>query len=144
MGGRMDRVLARQGDAQISAEVVSGAAFWTPERIAILETYVAAGMPYLEIGQLLGCGKNAAIGKARRMGLSERHPRATLTDVPSGIFPRLDAINVFPPKGRCVFPIGHPKQDLRFCGSSVDHGSYCTEHRAIAYTKTAPELMAAE
>lgn len=43
---------------------------WTDERVARLRELVAEGLPYSEIGNRLGVTKNAALGKADRLGLS--------------------------------------------------------------------------
>lgn len=44
--------------------------FWTPERDAILEREFTAGKAFSSIGRLLGCTRNAAIGRAGRKGLT--------------------------------------------------------------------------
>lgn len=116
---------------------VTGAtpSFWTPEREDTLRTYVAAGMPYKEIGQLLGCGKNAAIGKAGRMGIDGTNPNANPRGPePTTLLQRLDALDVFPPAGRCVFPHGDPgKPDFHFCSAAAHEtgASYCDEHHKL-------------
>lgn len=43
---------------------------WTDERVARLRELVAEGLSYSEIGKRLGITKNAALGKADRLGLS--------------------------------------------------------------------------
>lgn len=47
---------------------------WTDERIATLRDLLAKGCSYSEIARALGGGitRNAAIGKAQRLGISER------------------------------------------------------------------------
>lgn len=57
--------------------------FWTVEMVNRLTALLADGVTYSEIGRQLGCGKNAAMGKATRLGLAEgaanaAGPRATL------------------------------------------------------------------
>ena len=111
--------------------------FWTPERVEQLTESVIAGMSYEAIGQALGCSKNAAIGKARRLDIAEMHP---LSDVamsfrsqPATVHDRLAALDVFPPPGGCVYPIGHPRAaDFRFCADRVPvvGEPYCPAHRA--------------
>lgn len=44
--------------------------FWTEERDAILKREFEAGKAFSTIGLLLGCTRNAAIGRAGRLGLS--------------------------------------------------------------------------
>jgi len=43
---------------------------WTDEAVAMLKDLVGKGMAYSLIGEALGCGRNAAIGKAHRLGLT--------------------------------------------------------------------------
>lgn len=105
-----------------------GSDFWTPENVPMLVEYVAAGMPYAEIGKLLGCTKNAALGKAHRMGIQTGTPRGP---GPTTLLQRLAALNVFPPNGHCVYPIGAPGHEgFHFCGAKTDDitKSYCPEH----------------
>jgi GcrA cell cycle regulator len=45
--------------------------FWIDERVEILKSRWAANWTAREIGKLLGCSRNAVIGKARRLGLPE-------------------------------------------------------------------------
>lgn len=45
---------------------------WTPERVARLTRLWDEGHSTREIGEMLGCGKNAAVSKAHRTGLPER------------------------------------------------------------------------
>lgn len=46
--------------------------FWTDERIATLRQLHAEGHPFSYIGGVLGCSRNAAIGKAGRIGVASR------------------------------------------------------------------------
>jgi GcrA cell cycle regulator len=43
---------------------------WTDDRIESLRRYCAENRGYTEIGTILGCGKNSALGKARRLGIT--------------------------------------------------------------------------
>jgi GcrA cell cycle regulator len=45
---------------------------WTHETVALLRLYWAEGFSTAQIGRRLGCGKNAVVGKAHRLGLSPR------------------------------------------------------------------------
>lgn len=47
-----------------------GAFSWTDEAVAMLKDLVGKGVAYSLIGEALGCGRNAAIGKAHRLGLT--------------------------------------------------------------------------
>ena len=74
--------------------------------------------------------KNTVIGQAHRR---EWKPRRERTTEPTAMQDRLDALDVFPPTGRCVFPIEHPKSEgFRFCCDLVtDIGApYCASHEA--------------
>jgi GcrA cell cycle regulator len=48
---------------------------WTDERVATLRALHAEGVSFGEIGKALGVGRNAAIGKAHRIGLTKSHRR---------------------------------------------------------------------
>ena len=88
------------------------------------------------IGAMFGVTKNVVIGRAHRgrWGSPERSalsrkPPATVGTLTA----RLAALDVFPPTGGCIFPIGHPRDaDFRFCGDSVPAVGepYCQTHRA--------------
>lgn len=45
---------------------------WTPERVDRLTSLWNDGLSIREIGDMLGCGKNAAVSKAHRVGLPQR------------------------------------------------------------------------
>lgn len=49
---------------------------WTDEKVELLKKLVRSGMSYKDIGGELGCSRNAAIGKARRLGIDTEHVRA--------------------------------------------------------------------
>jgi GcrA cell cycle regulator len=128
---------------------------WTPERIARLRELIEGGATYQAAGVELGCGKNAAIGKARREGITVL-PGAE----PSNVWQRVRWAEVemmqretkqstvcpFPEPGRCVWPEGHPKEaGFHFCGERIDRMgvSYCAEHRLVAYQRVRREDAAA-
>lgn len=103
---------------------------WEPERVCHLELLVQAGVhSFAEIGQALHMTKNAAIGKARRIGVTG--PRSKGPTKPEPL------ASAFPPAGRCVFPLwkgGRP--DYRFCGAEVEgEGPYCSDHRQLTHVK---------
>jgi|SRR6185312_8750652 hypothetical protein len=60
--------------------------FWTDERVDQLKTLSATGISYREIGAKIGCTRNAAIGKALRLGMSQaklpRPPKQTVQRKP--------------------------------------------------------------
>ncbi|MDP3869157.1 GcrA family cell cycle regulator [Phenylobacterium sp.] len=47
---------------------------WTPERVKVLTDGVANGIPFSELGRRLGCSRNACIGKATRLGITQPKP----------------------------------------------------------------------
>jgi GcrA cell cycle regulator len=47
---------------------------WTDERCDLLRKLHAEGLSFSQIGGQLGCSRNAAIGKAQRIGLEKRGP----------------------------------------------------------------------
>jgi hypothetical protein len=52
--------------------------FWTDEKVAELQRlWCSTRMTALEIGAALGCGRNAVIGKAHRLGLEKRRETAS-------------------------------------------------------------------
>lgn len=70
----------------ISPEALARRAFigafpWTEARLEILRRMHAEDAPFSEIGAVLGCTRNACIGKARRIGLP---PRLGMTNNPNG------------------------------------------------------------
>ena len=96
---------------------------WAPERIEQLKSMIAAGVGYAQIGRSMGLSKNAVLGKAHRLGYGTPKPQPVEP-------PRAK----FPDRGRCVYPIGHPKDDdFRFCGKSVrkEGEPYCEKHHDI-------------
>lgn len=68
--------------------------FWEdhPEAAGRLEALHADGLSFEKIGEILGCGKNAAVGKSRRMGLGARAPAINMT--PEQYARRSEAIRI--------------------------------------------------
>jgi GcrA cell cycle regulator len=95
-------------------------------REARLTAAVAAGMPYPQIAAMLGITKNAAIGKAYRLGLCKEASSA----------PPRYAFNEIGPCD-CCWPLGHPGDpDFHFCGvPAVSDRPYCAVHVAKAYIR---------
>lgn len=118
---------------------------WTPELIARLEQLVGDGVPFAAIGIELGITKNAAVGRAKRMGLK---PRADVRLNGRQTAPRkaaesrqrqqkAPALEVdFPERGECVWPHGHPGEaGFHFCADAVAKPGvpYCPTHFRVAY-----------
>jgi len=66
---------------------------WTDENVAKLKQLVAEGHSYSLIGGELGCGRNAAIGKAHRLGLNGKaySRKPTVQKPPKPRAPRREA-----------------------------------------------------
>lgn len=114
-------------------------AAWPPARVSeLIRLVVDEGLPYSDVGMIMGISKNMAIGKARRLGLIS--PNAT-GDKLSTTLSRLDAVDRFPKAGHCVWPIGTPGEaGFCFCGSPVPTVliAYCQTHAAVAYQRARP------
>lgn len=61
---------------EIKPKVPYSREFWTEERTAFLKENYPRGMHVIAIAKLLGCSKNAVVGKANRLKL--KHPNAGL------------------------------------------------------------------
>jgi GcrA cell cycle regulator len=46
--------------------------FWTDDKVEVLKKLVDQGLSYRHIGAQVGCSRNAAIGKAIRLGISSK------------------------------------------------------------------------
>jgi GcrA cell cycle regulator len=148
----------------------SGAALsWTDERIALLKKLWGEGKSAAEIAKALGGGltRNAVIGKAHRLKLSNRvspiqqnnkktpAPAAKVVEEKKTV-----AVKAAPPKRTtsgvsmvnlkdrmCRWPSGDPKDaDFHFCGCEIVPGlPYCEDHAKAAYqTPSRSRVLAAE
>lgn len=133
---------------------------WTEERVELLRKLWGEGKTAAEIARELGgVTRNAVIGKAHRMKLSNRvspiqqnkktarkssnddkpaRPAARRSKTPEEAFQPAsgDGIKMAELRERsCRWPIGDPKsEDFRFCGCKSAHGlPYCETHARIAY-----------
>lgn len=140
---------------------------WDDTRIEKLKTLVRRGVGYREIGRQLGCTRNAALGKAHRLGIAGKgkvmkrrkvsHAQARhagkkgLAILKAGKPPAqptlplpVDAVPAktvsfedLQPEG-CRWLYGDPAKGGGFCTNNhVPGGSYCAQHMARAYL--APE-----
>ncbi len=108
---------------------------WTEEAINTLKTLWAEGLSARKIGERLGnISRNAVIGKAHRLGLSNRGKPRT-----SDAAERISGLNLT--ERMCRWPIGHPGEPgFRFCAEPRQQGRpYCREHCALAYRGKAEE-----
>lgn len=123
--------------------------FWTGERVETLRKMHGQDATFATIGDALGCTRNAAIGKAMRLGLPGRKsvnpkPRvrsrsrrrknsAQLCDIPES-----QRCTIMQLTARtCRFPFGDPrKPGFFFCGAATALGSpYCRSHLHVAYER---------
>jgi hypothetical protein len=138
---------------------IKAAAFWTDERVEQAKALYAEGLSHRRIGKILGCSRNACIGKLTRLGLAGPHgssprkqghhtgervtrptgprqsPRRTLT-----VKDREDALALeplgpvaeFAPRGTCQFTYGDVAEpDWRMCGRPGF--PWCEHHKAVVF-----------
>lgn len=127
---------------------------WTDERVALLKKMWVEGKTAAEIAKELGgVTRNAVIGKAHRLKLSNRvspiqqNKKPAAKPVPEKkiektvIRPRTEpAISLVDLKaGECRWPLGDPREeDFGFCGHGAVVGlPYCPEHAKTAYQAAA-------
>ena len=116
---------------------------WDDAQIALLRDLCTLGLAYKEIANRLGVTKNAAIGKAYRLGI-HKVPRPTVPFVSRKHLVKPIPVIVPPPdpilflevgRGYCRFPLwtdpAPPVEEMLVCGKKVanDSASYCTAHR---------------
>ena len=114
---------------------------WTEERVEQLRQLWSDGLSAKKIAkQLGGITRNAVIGKARRLKLSNRAAVRVVkrNSRPIRPTPVYDPRHVRLPdlmSNMCKWPIGDPRHsDFHFCGGDTQVGaSYCDHHCTIAY-----------
>ena len=135
---------------------------WTPEKVDKLKELWGKGNTASEIAQILGgVTRNAVIGKAQRLNLSEKiHTKKNSSvavninekenqisrkNLRRGKFKSLIIDKDFEPENpkqleeldenSCKWPIGHPNEDnFYFCGrTSLKDFSYCKLHLLYAF-----------
>ena len=139
---------------------------WTDERVALLKKLWVEGKSAAEIAKMLGGGltRNAVIGKAHRLKLSNRvspiqqnnkKPPAPIKTVevkkPAAaktIKNRGSGVQMVQLRERmCRWPHGDPKEPgFFFCGDEIVPGlPYCDEHAKVAYqAPSRARVLAAE
>jgi len=123
---------------------------WTPERVDLLTQMWRSGQSAREIAERLGgaCTRNAVIGKANRLGLSQP-TRSSLTRRANRVqreqvAPRPPLPAALPASGAtiltlttsaCRWPLGDPgTPSFGFCGARALPGQpYCEAHARLAY-----------
>ena len=100
---------------------------WTDERIETLKKLWGSGKTAAEIAEELGgVTRNAVIGKANRLGLSNKSSTAAAPKAKKKKVPAHKA---------CQWPIGHPGEaGFHFCEEECVHSKpYCLKHCNMAY-----------
>lgn len=130
---------------------------WTDERVSLLKKMWGEGKTAAEIAKELGgVTRNAVIGKAHRLKLSnrlspiqqnnkkpvaakpveEKAPPQKISKKPAPSDMNIKGVSLAALKEKmCRWPIGDPKEpDFRFCGGhSVAGLPYCDDHAKVAY-----------
>ena len=136
---------------------------WTDERVTVLKKLWGEGKTAAEIASTLGgVTRNAVIGKAHRLKLSNRaspivsSKKSVKPKVVKSSKPKPANANVSPPRKQvilssdkdrprlplaglgaqdCRWPMGDPQHDdFGFCGDPIASGvPYCLEHTQVAY-----------
>lgn len=131
---------------------------WTDERVALLKKLWGEGKSAAEIAKMLGGGltRNAVIGKAHRLKLSNRispiqqnnkksvapaikvvaEKKAPPTPLVKQIKKSNGGVKMVNLKERmCRWPHGDPKDaDFHMCGDEIVPGlPYCADHAKVAY-----------
>jgi GcrA cell cycle regulator len=123
---------------------------WTDERVALLKKLWGEGKTAAEIAQALGgVTRNAVIGKAHRLKLSNRVSPIQQNKKPIAAAPRperkievpvfdknrelIDMLDLKPRE--CRWPLGDPREEnFGFCGAAGVPGlPYCADHAKAAY-----------
>lgn len=133
---------------------------WTEERVELLKDLWGSGMTAAQIADRLGdVSRNAVIGKAHRLGLSQPKPamprapsqakaarKLVVQPPPPREVPQAPIAPPPPPEPdvraedlpwhrRCQWPIGHPGDpEFHFCGApAAESKPYCSNHCTLAY-----------
>ncbi len=122
---------------------------WTDERVSLLKKLWGEGKTAAEIAKELGgVTRNAVIGKAHRLKLSNRVSPIQQNKKPAPKPPEKKPKKIVVQNnnvkgipltdlkgGECRWPIGDPREEsFGFCGDHSLAGlPYCTEHAKVAY-----------
>jgi GcrA cell cycle regulator len=108
--------------------------FWTPGRAVAVVELAAEGLAPREIGERMGCTRNAVIGRLYRQRRSNaRKPESESTT----IFDRLPDLEL----SGCRWIVGDVRAGRwSYCGEPVSEpgGSWCTKHRKRVFEKRRP------
>jgi GcrA cell cycle regulator len=118
--------------------------FWSSDKEAFVRAKWVLGWTALQISELIGCSRNAVIGKVSRMRLTR--PRVLNNKPPKLVKPKEpEPPPLEEPTSRvswdditsndCKWPLGDPLTDnFAFCGQPSDKKHpYCAYHSKIAF-----------
>lgn len=114
--------------------------YWGAPEIAKLRDLWAAGLSCADIARQLRTTKNSIVGKAHRLGLSQRRPGRivqafALHPVPALASKEVGFSIIDLSREQCRWPIAETRSGHRFCGDQCQPDSpYCETHRALAYS----------
>src|SRR6185437_12770484 len=109
---------------------------WAEEAVTMLIRLREEGKSYGQIARAMGISKNAAVGKAQRLGMGE----------PNARHPQPVSLDLFPPPQHCVFPHGNPGEPgFNFCGAQVigPGEPYCPTHDSLCHVNAAKSAASA-
>lgn len=122
---------------------------WTAENIKLLKSEWGRGLSAAEIAKIMGgMSRNAIIGKAHRLGLTERRQAKRAPRRPGDVEAdmrrqiavepaRIDGAPVTVETiraGLCRWPLGDPaSEEFHFCGQASGERTYCAYHSRLAY-----------
>jgi len=142
-----------------------GPSQWSNSKSLALKKLVTEGLTASEIGNVLGCTRNAIIGKCARIGLTllgngRTRPKRAVAPPPAPTPAPIEkkevvlkddladwtgtggAAQAVAELGRdaCRFPLGHPPAPgFHFCSQPVDltrSTSYCARHHKLCHVRT--------
>lgn len=117
------RLIAGKASGESISQLPSPPIWDWKERDAELLALREAGLSTIRIAEILGCSKNAVIGRLTRLGYGV--PRQGPQPRPVYAYEALDADG-------CRWPLGHPGDDgFHFCGARQLAGAgrpYCPDH----------------
>lgn len=107
---------------------------WSSEELRnrVIELF-EAGKLISEIGKTVGVSKNTITGWLYRNGYGR-----VVAKLPSSFQGRITKLSVFPAKGLCLWPHGHPGElGFYFCGreAAMAGAPYCPAHMRLAYQR---------
>jgi len=128
---------------------------WDKNAIETLTKMVKTDVPFSTIADILGCTRNAAIGKANRLQL-RKHPTLIKIQYKVASVPIKPVIPVVIPviqsksgyvrmidlkKNHCRYPIGEGS-DIKFCGDTkLQDSPYCKEHSDLCFAVAKPKVI---